>query len=137
MTGSDCLEEIGILTLQHPLVPRKSRIQCLVSHTFSGFCCWNVTIIHPQKAPQACMHTRTWTPIENNRLWVTSAKKLAYPFHIHTLQSIERRVWICEVSVALGKSLSMFPHSFPQSLENDLIHTPFLLLEHIILVFVY
>lgn len=46
VTGSDCLEEIGILTLQHPSVPRKSRIQCLVSHTFSGFCRWNVAIAH-------------------------------------------------------------------------------------------
>ena len=62
VTGSDCLEEIGILTLQHPSVPRKSRIQCLVSHTFSGFCCWNVAIVHAQKhmhthfALHACTH---------------------------------------------------------------------------------
>lgn len=62
-SGSDCLTEIGILTLQHPSVSRKSRIQCLASHTFSGFRRWNVVISHarvcalPRTHAQAHTHT--------------------------------------------------------------------------------
>lgn len=53
------LKEIGILTLQHPSAPRKSRIECLVSPTFSDFClleCCNCTHSKMLACKHAHMH---------------------------------------------------------------------------------
>lgn len=53
------LKEIGILTLQHPSVPRKSRIERLVSPTFSDFClleCCNCTHSKMLACKHAHMH---------------------------------------------------------------------------------
>lgn len=87
----DCLEEIGILTLQHPSVPRKSRIQCLVSHTFSGFCCWNVAIAHTQQHTR--LHARTHSHGHPQK--ITDYKRPALRsthihFHIHTHSGLQR-----------------------------------------------
>lgn len=107
VTGSDSLEEIGILTLQHPSVPRKSRIQCLVSHTFSGFCCWNVPISHTHTYTHAHTHTEEpkWIQKITDYKWLTQ-RELTYHFHIHTLWSMERRVWICYLPWAKGFQFS-------------------------------
>lgn len=53
---------------------------------------------HNHTHPHTLTHTHvpTRTPPENNRLWVTGAKQLKYPFHMCTLQSAGRRVWICQ-----------------------------------------
>lgn len=93
---SDCLTEIGILMLQHPSVSRKSRIQCLASHTFSGFRRWNVVISRARSCALPCTHTHThlrgqpWEKKTTDCQWPVQ-RSLRIHFHMHTsLQRGER-----------------------------------------------